>query len=207
MSENRFDERAATWDDDPSHVERAEAVALAIRKTVPLDRSVRMLEYGAGTGLVSQALRDKVGPITMADTSAGMRMVMQDKITAGVITDARVWDLDLAAGPAPVPEQPFDLIVTVLALHHVPNLELVLSNFAALLAEGGHLAIVDLDEEDGTFHPDGFDGHHGFDHSALAADLDHSGFTSVTFQRCHQIVRDGRTYPLFLATASREPTP
>ncbi len=200
---NRFDERAATWDDDPAHVERAQVVAGAIRDAVPLALSVRLLEYGAGTGLVSQALRDTVGPITMADTSAGMRKVMEDKVAAGVIADARVWDLDLASAPLPASEERFDLIVTVLTLHHLPRLEPVLSNLAALVAEGGHLAIVDLDEEDGTFHGDGFDGHHGFDHDALADDLRHGGFTDVSFQQCHQLVRDGRIYPLFLATATR----
>ncbi|HVE47128.1 MAG TPA: class I SAM-dependent methyltransferase [Acidimicrobiales bacterium] len=200
---NKFDEKAATWDDDPAHVERAAVVAGAIRDAVPLDSSVRLLEYGAGTGLVSQALRDSAGPITLVDTSAGMRKVMADKVAAGLIADARVWDLDLAAAPLPASEERFDLIVTVLALHHLPQMEPVLSNFATLLAEGGHLAIVDLDEEDGTFHGDGFDGHHGFDHDALADDLGRAGFTNVSFQRCHQIVRDGRDYPLFLATATR----
>ena len=200
---NKFDEKAATWDDDPAHVERAQVVADAIRDAVPLDSSVRLLEYGAGTGLVSQALRDAVGPVTMADTSAGMRKVMEDKVAAGVIADARVWELDLASAPLATTEERFDLIVTVLALHHLPQLEPVLSNFATLLAEGGHLAIVDLDEEDGTFHGDGFDGHHGFDHDALADDLRKAGFTDVSFQRCHHIVRDGRTYPLFLATGTR----
>jgi len=200
---NRFDERAATWDDDPAHVERAQVVAAAIRDAVPLAPSVRLLEYGAGTGLVSQALCDTVGPVTVADTSAGMRKVMEDKVESGVIAHARVWDLDLASAPQPASEERFDLIVTVLALHHLPRLEPVLSNFATLLAEGGHLAIADLDEEDGTFHGDGFDGHHGFDHDALANDLRKAGFTNVSFQRCHQIVRDGRTYPLFLAIATR----
>ena len=42
-----------------------------------------MLEYGAGTGLVSQAMRDAVGPVTMADTSGGMRDVMRAKVDAG----------------------------------------------------------------------------------------------------------------------------
>lgn len=200
---DRFDEKAATWDDDPSHVERAQVVADAIGQVVPLDSSVRLLEYGAGTGLVSQRLRDSVGPITMADTSTGMRKVMEDKIAAGVITNARVWDLDLASAPLLAPDEQFDLIVSVLTLHHLPHVEPVLSNFAALLADGGHLAIVDLDEEDGTFHGDGFDGHHGFDHAALADDLGRAGFTNVSFQRCHHIVRDGRTYPLFLATADK----
>ena len=201
MSINSFDERAATWDDDPAKVERAEEVALAVRATVPLDRSLRMLEYGAGTGLVTQALRDSVGPVTMADTSVGMRKVMEDKIAAGVITGARVWAVDLATEP--VPDEQFDLVVTVMTLHHIPHLEPVLGSFANLLAEGGHLCIVDLEEEDGSFHADGFDGHHGFNRTALAASLGHAGFSDVKFQRCHQVVRDGVVYPLFLATCVR----
>ncbi len=178
MSDNGFDEKSATWDDDPGHVDRAAKVADAIREALPLGQSVRLLEYGAGTGLVSQALRDTVGAITMADTSPGMRNVMQAKIDDGTIADARVWDADLAAEPVAEPVEHFDLIVTVLALHHIPELAPVLDNFAALLAPGGHLAIVDFDREDGSFHGDGFTGHHGF-------------------------VRDGRPYPMFLALATR----
>jgi predicted TPR repeat methyltransferase len=201
MSINSFDERAATWDDDPSKVERAEEVAHAIRAAVHLDRSLRMLEYGAGTGLVTQALRDAVGPVTMADTSAGMRKVMESKIAARVITDARVWSVDLATDP--VPDEHFDLVVTVMTLHHIPSLETVLAGFADLLVAGGHLCIVDLEEEDGSFHADGFNGHHGFDRAALGASLGHAGFADVEFQRCHEIVRDGVVYPLFLATCVR----
>ena len=203
MRANSFDERAATWDDDPTKVERARVVADAIRDALPLGPSIRLLEYGAGTGLVSQALRDHVGPLVLADTSAGMRSVMEDKIAAGAITDARVWDLDLSTEPIAQVDEHFDLIVTVLTLHHIPTLDTTLANFAHLLANGGHLAIADLDEEDGTFHDGGFDGHHGFDHDALAAQLERAGFSDVVFRPCHELVKHGRTYPIFLATASR----
>jgi predicted TPR repeat methyltransferase len=201
VSTDSFDEKAATWDADPAKVERAQAVGRVIRATVPLGRSARMLEYGAGTGLVIQALRDAVGPVTMADTSAGMRDVMHAKIESGLISDARVWDLDLATGP--VPDEHFDLVVTVMALHHIPDLAPVLSAFATLLVEGGHLCVVDLDEEDGSFHRDGFDGHHGFDRSTLGSALADAGFTDIAFQDCHQVVRDGARYPLFLAVCVR----
>jgi predicted TPR repeat methyltransferase len=194
-----FDAKAATWDDDPAKVERARVVAAAITAAVPLDPSMRVLEYGAGTGLVTQALRDAVGPVTLADTSAGMRSVMADKIEAGLITDARVWALDLSTDP--VPEDRFDLIVTVMVLHHISPLEPVLSGFASLLAEGGHLCVVDLEEEDGSFHGGGFDGHHGFGRAGLTALLEAAGFRGVAFERCHEIVRGDATYPLFLATA------
>jgi predicted TPR repeat methyltransferase len=201
VGSNSFDERAATWDDDPAKVERAEAVALAIRAAVPLDRSMQMLEYGAGTGLVTQALRDFVGPVTMADTSAGMREVMNSKIASGAIPDGRVWDLDLATEAAP--DEHFDLIVTVMALHHIPTLEPVLAGFADLIGNGGHLCVVDLEQEDGSFHGEGFDGHHGFNRTELGSWLGRAGFADVAFQRCHQLVRHGVVYPLFLATCVR----
>jgi len=201
MSMPSFDERAATWDDDPGMRERAELFATAIRAAVPLDRSMRLLEYGAGTGLVTQALRDDVGPVTLADSSAGMRDVMATKIAAGAITDARVWDVDLSTDP--VPDEKFDVVVTVLALHHVVELEPVLSAFAALLADGGHLGIVDFDEEDGSLHGEGFVGHHGFDRDALQATLEQAGFADVTFDTCHQINRGDVAYPVFLATCRR----
>jgi predicted TPR repeat methyltransferase len=200
-STNRFDEMSATWDDDPTKVERAEVVARAIGDAVPLDSSVRMLEYGAGTGLVTQALRDAVGPVTLADTSAGMREVIERKIATGAITDARVWDVDLATDTAP--DEDFDLVVTVMALHHVADEETVLSRFADLLVDGGHVCVVDLEHEDGSFHGADFDGHHGFDRGALASTLERVGFTEVQFEHCHDMVRDGVTYPLFLATGVR----
>ena len=198
MTSHSFDEKAATWDADPTKVERAAVVARHIAATVPLERSMRMLEYGAGTGLVTQALRDAVGPVTLADASRGMREVMTAKIEAGAITDPRVWALDLATEPAPA--ESFDLIVTVLTLHHIPDLDAVLAGFSALLAPGGRLCIVDLDEEDGSFHPEGFDGHHGFPRSDLAADLGAAGFVEIAFTDCSHLVRDGVHYPLFLAT-------
>jgi predicted TPR repeat methyltransferase len=196
-----FDDRAATWDDDPAKVERSTKVARGIRQAVPLDRSTRMLEYGAGTGLVTQALRDAVGPVTLADTSAGMREVIERKIAAGAITDARVWDIDLTTDR--IPDESFDLVVTVQVLHHIPDVERVLSAFAALLRDGGHLCVADLEKEDGSFHGDGFAGHHGFDRAELAASLENAGFTDVTFQPCDEVIRGGVAYPLFLATCVR----
>jgi predicted TPR repeat methyltransferase len=201
-----FDDKAKTWDDDPAKVERARVVAEAIRATVPLEPSTRLLEYGAGTGLLSQALADHVGRITLAEPSAGMRSVMVDKVAAGTLPDdVRIWDLDLATGA--VPDERFDLVATVMTLHHIHDLAPVLRGFATLLADGGYLCIVDLEEEDGSFHSSdsGFDGHHGFGAAALEELLHVAGFRDVRFEQCHEIEKEGGTYPLFLATAVVEP--
>ena len=71
MTATDFDARAATWDDDPTKVERAQAVADEIVARVPLTRAMRALEYGCGTGLLSFILRARLGDITLADVSDG----------------------------------------------------------------------------------------------------------------------------------------
>jgi hypothetical protein len=69
------------------------------------------------------------------------------------------------------------------------------------LRDGGHLCIADLEAEDGSFHGEGFAGHHGFDRAELEADLTRAGFADVSIVRCHEVERHGETYPLFLATS------
>jgi ubiquinone/menaquinone biosynthesis C-methylase UbiE len=196
-----FDERAATWDDNPLTVQRAAAVALAIRSAVPLEPSTRLLEYGAGTGLVSQALAPHVGTITLADTSAGMRTVIHEKIDAGVLPPSRVWDLDLSTGESPDAE--FDLVVTVMAMHHIPRIDVVLECFSRMVRPGGHLCIVDLDEEDGSFHGAGFDGHRGFEREGLRSNLVAAGFTNVSVEDFQDVIKGDGSYSLFLAIGER----
>jgi predicted TPR repeat methyltransferase len=182
-------------------------VARSVLESIPLEPTTRVLEYGAGTGLASQALAGEVGPITLADPSEGMRSVMADKIAAGAFpSGTRVWDLDLASDA--VPNERFDLVLTVMALHHIIELGPVLNGFAALLADGGYLCVVDLDEDaDGSFHRSSptFKGHDGFRRDDLAAQLEAAGFTDIRFTHCLDVEKDGGKYPLFLATATRPP--
>lgn len=198
-----FDDRAQTWDDDPAKVERADRVAQTIRAHVPVDGRGRLMEYGAGTGLVAQALADHVESLTLVDTSRGMREVMEDKRRSGAFPEGtRIWDLDLVTDDPPA--ERFDLIVTVMAMHHVTDVDPVLRRFAALLDDGGHLCIVDLEEDGGGYHRDKpeFDGHDGFAHDVLEDALRRAGFHEISFTPCHEMQKKGRSYPLFLAVAT-----
>ncbi|WP_306255114.1 methyltransferase domain-containing protein [Ornithinimicrobium cryptoxanthini] len=198
-----FDEQAATWDDDPTKVERAGVVADLICEVVEPGPSSRVLDYGAGTGLLAQALAPHVGPLTVADPSAGMREVLTQKVGSGALPrGSRVWELDLAVEEPP--EESFDLIVSLLVLHHVPDVAAALRGFAAMLAPGGRVAVCDLETEDGSFHDSSrLDVHHGFDADALSRLLTDAGFGDVEVRPAHTLTKEGRDYPLFLATATR----
>lgn len=205
MTENPFDEKAATWDTQPGHLERAEAVARRIAEEIELDSGMRTLEYGAGTGLVSEKLAHLVGPLTLVDTSEGMRQVMRDKIAAGRLPDAVVADFDVTGSD--VSAGPFDLVFTVLTLHHMDDTKAALEGFAKLIAPGGHLCVVDLDQEDGSFHGDaeGMHVHHGFSRSHLQHLMADAGFVDVSVSDCYHIERDDGTYPMFMAVGAVRP--
>lgn len=196
-----FDERAATWDDD-AKVARAGRVTDAVLSATGVDRLGPRVAFGAGTALVTEALGDRVGPSVLADTSAGIREVMATKVAEGRLPRSRVVDWDLGAESIPVDiDEQFDLIVTVLTLHHVEDVDRVLGRFADLLAPGGRVAVADLDAEDGSFHGDGFTGHHGFERDDLVRRLVAAGLDEVTVSDCGVLERDEGTYPMFLAVA------
>lgn len=201
MGTDHFDSKAADWDKDPEKVSRAQEVAAGVLASVAPAPGARLLEYGAGTGLVTQFLQERVGQVVLADNSSGMRQVIAQKIASGVLPPAEVWDLDLENDP--VPSEQFDLVVTSMVLHHVRDLPTVLAGFASLLRPGGHLCIADLDREDGSFHQHDFDGHHGFDRTELSEALMVAGFGAVQLVDCTSILKEDATYRVFLATAER----
>jgi ubiquinone/menaquinone biosynthesis C-methylase UbiE len=203
MTATDFDARAASWDDDPTKIERARAVADEIVARVPLTRAMRALEYGCGTGLLSFMLRGRLGDITLADVSEGMLSVASRKIADAGDASMRALKLDYFVDP--VPTRAFDVIYSLMTLHHIPDTAGILERFRKALAEPGFLCIADLDTEDGSFHGAGFDGHLGFDRGELAAKGRRAGFASVEFTTAHTMTKrvgnDRRTFPIFLMAA------
>jgi len=200
MTSHSFDERAATWDDEPT-VARARAVAKIIADAVPTSSATRLLEYGAGTGLAAQFLASHVGAVTLADPSAGMRAVAAEKVSSGVLPgETRIWELNLDEDEPPAEQ--FDLVVTVLALHHVADVAQVLAKLAGMLSPAGRLCIVDLEAEDGSFHGDMNGVAHGFAEAELVANLAAAGMTCDYRRGVYEIDKEGRPYPLFLAVAA-----
>jgi ubiquinone/menaquinone biosynthesis C-methylase UbiE len=202
---SEFDARARTWDEDAAKWERARRVAEAIQARVPGLAGMTVLEYGAGTGLLGLALQPLVRHVTLADASSEMLRVAKEKIASAGIRNATTLQLDLTAGAGP--EARFDLVCSLMTLHHIPNTDGILRAFHRLLPSGGVLCIADLDREDGAFHGAGFTGHDGFDRAELRGLLERSGFRDVSFETVFEVRKDTaagpRVFPVFLATAMR----
>ena len=199
MSE--FDSRAREWDKDQIHIERSAAIAAELQKMIPLNPSMKAMEYGAGTGILSFLLKDEFAEITLMDNSREMIKVCEEKAefykTSHIVP---LW-FDLEHNDF---EGKFDIIYNQMVLHHVNDFESILSKFYALLNPGGYLAIADLYPEDGSFHGTDVKVHLGFDPEKLSEIMKIKGFKETKYSTCFKIKRDnGKVYSIFLLTAKK----
>lgn len=203
--ESNFDRKSRDWDKKQTRREMAAAVALSIAE-LPLHSSMLAMDFGCGTGLISLPLAPKLGKIIALDSSPGMIEVLRQKIEEQGITNIEGYLGEIAVIELP---QDFDLIFTSMTLHHIADIDTVLTRFSELLKPGGLLAVADLDAEDGSFHKAGSEEqHHGFDRHLLSTKLQERGFADIGFRTVHTISKeteDGtqRNFTVFLATAEK----
>jgi len=203
---NEFDIKASEWDKSEMHRERATAIAGEIIRQIPMNREMTALEFGAGTGLLSFMIKDHLKEITLIDNSEGMVKVLNEKLKAEKAVNLKVIKADLERED--LSQGSFDLIYTLMVLHHVGDVETIIKKFHDLLKPGGNLAIADLYSEDGSFHGEGFQGHLGFDPGSLTALIEKCGFTAINHRKVYVIDKAisetrSKKFDVFLMTAVR----
>ncbi len=204
----RFDEAAATWDDNPARLELAKAVAGAMLADVPLTSEMAIMDFGCGTALITRELAPKVACVTAADTSAQMLAVLEAKAKASGLDQVRPLLLE-DGRPSPSDTQ-FDAVVSSMVFHHIEDIPSLLLRFAQWVRPGGWVAVADLEPEDGTFHRgDAHVVHRGIDPAWLRTQVEAAGFTVESGRTVHVVRRQPegadrpRDYPVFLLVARR----
>jgi len=195
---SHFDQSARNWDQRPMSQQLAQVVPKLL-ETLPLEPSQHLLDFGAGTGMLSVPLAEKVKQVTALDTSENMLEVLNEKGIGNIQT--------LQQDAFARLEDHFDGIVSCMALHHVEDTLGLMKVFAEHLQPGGYVGLVDLYKEDGSFHGDNAGKgvkHLGFEPEKLEKQLEAAGFKAVGFQEILQIQhKNGHHYPLFLVTARK----
>lgn len=201
-----FDECAGNWD-TVERIERAKIVANEILSSIDIDENCTAMEFGCGTGLVSFNLIDKFKHIALIDSSKGMIDILNSKISSCKANNMTTYELELT--DESMLDIRFDVIYNSMVLHHVQDTKAIIKNFYELLNDEGYLCIVDLDEEDGSFHKEysDFDGHNGFNQVELKSVLVDAGFKDIvsnTFFFDVKIIEDESiNYSLFLMKARK----
>jgi ubiquinone/menaquinone biosynthesis C-methylase UbiE len=197
-----FDIDSITWDDE-RRAKRGKLIAEEIDKSIQIKKHYTALEFGCGTGLLSFCLNDKFERITLVDTSQGMIDVLNSKIEKCKVNNMKAYQIDINKNHI-LPENSYDVIYTSMALHHIIDTKTTIKNLYRLLKKNGYLCIIELDEEDGSFHKEekDFNGHNGFNKNSLKNLLLEIGFKEIqanTFYNDEKLVGEMKVkYSLFL---------
>ena len=196
---SRFDKIAKEWDISDVRTALSKNIAKALIENISLKPSMHIMDFGAGTGLLTSHMLGYVKSVAAVDISTGMLDTLSQKDELKEIVTP--YCQNIIHEP---PEENFDGIISAMALHHVEDTDEILKVFYEHLKEGGFLALADLDKEDGNFHTHSNEGvfHFGFEREALHVKLENAGFKNISFTTAHTISKsDEKNYPIFLLTA------
>ncbi len=202
-----FDKEAAQWDENPFRVKLARDVAAAMIREIHPSRDQHVLDFGCGTGLVTLELQPLVKAITGVDSSHGMLAVLKQKIERQGLANVHAQFVDLENGERV--EGGYDLIVSSMVTHHVPDTLALFKEWRRLLLPGGQICFADLDTEDGAFHGDNTGVYHlGFDRQKLARLLQQAGFRDIRMGTATTVSKEVegqgmREFSIFLIAATR----
>jgi len=203
---SKFDKLASTWDSNPINIERSKVFFDEIVKNIKLLNNWSVLEYGCGTGTLSSFIRPFVNDIVLVDDSTEMLKVVDEKIKTNNFDNMQTLKSDFLID---IYQKKHNFIYTTMALHHIKDTKTIIERFFDILDNDGYLAIVDLVNEDGSFHSHikDFDGHRGFRLDELKNILLEKGFIDIKTDIIYSIQKQNedeiKTYPIFLMIAKK----
>jgi 2-polyprenyl-3-methyl-5-hydroxy-6-metoxy-1,4-benzoquinol methylase len=195
-----FKEKAKDWDKNEMVTQLSAAISGCIIDSVELNAHMHVMDFGAGTGLITSQVAPHVNKITAVDISQSMleQLIAKPELMEKV----EILCQDITTQPS---GDNYDLIMSAMAMHHVKDTDNMVKQFAVHLKSGAKVALADLDKEDGSFHPEGTEGvyHSGFERAELQATLEKHGFKDINFVTALTVPKEEKLYPVFLVVATK----
>jgi 2-polyprenyl-3-methyl-5-hydroxy-6-metoxy-1,4-benzoquinol methylase len=145
MSESEWDQYAEDWDDNHEvRLYAQKAFDSLEQRVVPLITNLsecKVLDFGCGTGLLTQKLAPLCQRIVAVDTSEKMLGVLSDKVKSSDVDN--VTTLKIEVSPASIAVNPdllgdFDLVLASSVCSFLPDYELTLTSLASIMKPGAY---------------------------------------------------------------------
>lgn len=192
---SHFNDQAKEWDSEEKII-MMKTLAQKTMAVLHLKEKLDIMDFGCGTGLFGLEFTDYAKSLLGIDTSEGMLEVFNKKTKGHDHIRSLLIDLENNTI-----KQKFDLIISSMAFHHLNHPAQMIQKLKSLLNPHGRLAIVDLDQEDGTFHPDNKKmgvKHYGFSQEKLSAWAKTENM-KLSHQIINYISKNNQKYGQFLA--------
>ncbi len=187
-----WDGLAKNWESNPATEQFAQSVFAQLQQLTQLD-GIKVLDFGCGTGQLSQLLSPIVKDIVALDASEAMIEELDKKELLNVEPVVDALSRGLVA-QHPAFRGQFDLVVASSVLAFVDDVESSLDIAHSLLNEGGYFVHFDWvaeSEQD------------GFTLSRSENALSKAGFVDVEAKKVFDITSDGQTMSVLMGVGRR----
>lgn len=173
MSES-WDDYAENWDDDEDVVTYSEKAFLSLTEMLPLDGK-RVLDFGCGTGLLTEKVSKVAKEVVGLDSSPKMIAILNNKKIENISTIVSTLSEGTIKSEKLLQEK-FDIILASSVCAFLPDYEDALKLIEPLLVEGG--VFVQWDWLITENNPD-----FGFAEKTVNEALTRTGFSDVTLSQ------------------------
>ena len=201
MNTDLFANKSKSWDMSSMRVQNAQGIASLIAQNIKLNKDMEIMDFGAGTGLLSYFVAQKVHKIIAVDNSPSMLKEFHAK-KSEFACETEILECDLSQENI---DKEFDGIISSMTIHHLEDTKALFAKFYKMLKPQGFIAIADLDTENGSFHSDNTGVYHfGFDRSTLENIAQELGFKNIKFELANTIKKPQNEFNVFLMTAEKK---
>jgi len=198
-----FTNKAHVYENNEKRVSNVQNIADGILQRISYTKDMHILDFGSGTGLLTQEIAPYVKSITAVDMSASMNEVLRAK-TEGFACELEVLELDITKEDYSSKLTNIDSIISSMTIHHIKDTEDLLQKFYDMLNENGTIGLADLETEDGSFHTsDTGVFHFGFDKDEFLNIAKKVGFNDLKIEAISVSSKPYGEYPIFLLTGRK----
>lgn len=198
QTDDHFSEKAKNWDQGSRRLATVNSIAKNILNDIELTKEMHLMDFGSGTGLLTERIAPKVAKITCVDVSPAMNEKLLEKEFPCKI---ELKELDLTQSSI---DTTFNGIISSMTLHHIEDVKRLFKKFHSMLKENSFIALADLLSEDGKFHSDNTGVFHfGFDTDEIQKVVQSVGFKNVNIKVVNTIEKPHNNYEVFLLTAHK----
>ncbi len=201
---NHFSKVAKEWD-TPQKIDRNRVIADAIRKELSASNfnlrnpELEIMDLGCGTGILSEFFAPYTKRLIGVDPTKEMIEVFNQKFQGKKHITSECKNLESESASENMRD--LDFIMSAMAFHHMKGPMQVLSKLKNMLKSEGKIFVIDLDQEDGSFHPD--PEAMGVYHNGFAKEELQSWANELKMGLKHKIIdtieKNEKSYPLAMA--------